>query len=208
MEYVNLYTRQHENSLYELERKKRITNKRLYVELHLLDTSTFFLEKYDLFVKMAERKIKRDLDTEYPIWCSVSKYNCLKPIEKQVVYALSVPEDEIIFFDGARWDMVLNNQYIAKDEDDRKDYEVFLRSKGLKHTFDIFDRKYIGAFDDVKKRIVDSWERIFEITDRSIFTVQANLWKIEKDWVRHIIRPGDDFFKCLEDTFDTWKEDV
>lgn len=153
MEYVNLYTRQHENSLYELERKNRITNKRLYVELHLLDTSTFFLEKYDLFVKMAERKIKRDLDTEYPIWCSVSKYNCLKPIEKQVVYALSVPEDEIIFFDGARWDMVLNNQYIAKDEDDRKDFEDFLRSKGLKHTFDIFDRKYIGAFDDVKKEL-------------------------------------------------------
>ena len=38
-EYVNLYTRQHENSLYELEREGIIRNKKLYVELHMRDIS-------------------------------------------------------------------------------------------------------------------------------------------------------------------------
>ncbi|WP_054252772.1 DUF3841 domain-containing protein [Neofamilia massiliensis] len=206
MEYVSLYTRQHENSLFELETKGQITNKKIYVKLHLLDIAPFFLDRYDLFVKMAEERIKRSEGEDYPIWCSVSKYNCLKPIEKQVVYALKVPKDQVIYFDGAKWDLVLNNQYIPRDQADKRDFQKLLQKNGIKHTFDIFDRKYTGAFDDVKERIVNSWERIFEIDDRSIFKVQANLWKIEKTWVKKIIRPGDDFFKELEDFQDTWLE--
>lgn len=203
MEYVSLYTRQHENSLFELENKGKITNKKIYVQLHLLDIAPFFLDRYDLFVKMAEEIIKRSEGEDYPIWCSISKYNCLKPIEKQVVYALKVPKDQIIYFDGAKWDLVLNNQYIPRDEEDRKDFQRLLQANGIKHTFDIFDRKYTGAFDDVKERIIKSWERIFVIDDRSIFKVQANLWRIERSWVKKIIRPGDDFFKELEGFEDT-----
>lgn len=180
MEFVNLYTRQHENSIYELESKGIITNKKLYVQLHMSDIAPFFLERYDYFVKMAERFVPRNNISEYPIWCSVSKKNCLKPIDKEVVYAIRVPKDEVIYFDGGRWDLVLNNQYIPKDAADAEDFYRLLKSYGLSHTFDIFDRKYTGAFDDVKARIRDSWKRIFEITDRSEFVVQANLWCIKK----------------------------
>lgn len=35
MKTVKLYTRQHENSLYELERKNRIINKKIYIQLHM-----------------------------------------------------------------------------------------------------------------------------------------------------------------------------
>lgn len=101
MEYVNLYTRQHENSLYELKNKGIIQNKSLYVSLHMRDISDFFLEKYDYFVKMAAKRVPKPDDISYPIWCSVSKGNCLKPIEKEVVYAITVPKDEVIYFDGA-----------------------------------------------------------------------------------------------------------
>lgn len=204
MEFVNLYTRQHENSIYELENKGIITNKKLYVQLHMADIAPFFLERYDYFVKMAEGFVPRNNISEYPIWCSVSKKNCLKPIDKEVVYAIRVPKDEVIYFDGGRWDLVLNNQYIPKDAADAEDFDRLLKSYGLSHTFDIFDRKYTGAFDDVKVRIRNSWKRIFEITDRSEFVVQANLWCIKKEWVKHIIRPGEDFFKIVEDMEETW----
>lgn len=115
-----------------------------------------------------------------------------------------MPKDEVIYFDGGRWDLVLNNQFIPKDAADAEDFDRLLKSYGLSHTFDIFDRKYTGAFDDVKARIRDSWKRIFEITDRSEFVVQANLWCIKKEWVKHIIRPGEDFFKIVEDMEETW----
>ena len=128
MEYVNLYTRQHENSLYELKNKGIIQNKRLYVSLHMRDISYFFLEKYDYFVKMAAKRVPKPDDISYPIWCSVSKGNCLKPIEKEVVYAITVPKDEVIYFDGAKWDLVLNNQYVPLDEDDAKDFDALLKN--------------------------------------------------------------------------------
>ena len=194
MEYVNLYTRQHENSLYELKNKGIIQNKRLYISLHMRDISDFFLETYDYFVKMAAKRVPKPDDISYPIWCSVSKGNCLKPIEKEVVYAITVPKDEVIYFDGAKWDLVLNNQYVSLDEDDAKRFEKELAKRRIDNSFNIFDRKYDEMFDDLREEIMSSWERIFEITDKSEFVVQANLWQIKEEWIKHIIYPGDDFF--------------
>lgn len=206
MEYLNIYTRQHENSLYELEKKDVIRNKRLYVLAHMSGISDFFLEKYDYFVKMAEKIHPKSSEISYPIWCSVSKKNCLKPIDKEVVYALSVPKSEIIYFDGAKWDLVLNNQYVPKDEEDALRFKKKLKARGIDHSFNIFDRKYDEIFDDLRDEIVASWDRIFEITNRSEFVVQANLWQIKKEWVRHIIYPGDDFFEIVSDMEETWIE--
>lgn len=206
MEYVNLYSRQHENSLYELKSKGVLRNKRLYVQAHMKGISDFFLGKYDLFVKMAETRHPKSNEISYPIWCSVSKDNCLKPIDKEVVYALTVPKSEVIYFDGAKWDLVLNNQYVPKDKEDALRFQKELKMHGIDHSFNIFDRKYDEMFDDLRDEIVASWERIFEITDRSEFVVQANLWEIKKEWVRHIIYPGDDFFEIVSDMEETWIE--
>ena len=205
MEYVNLYTRQHENSLYELKNKGIIQNKRLYVSLHMRDISDFFLEKYDYFVKMAAKRVPKPDDISYPIWCSVSKRNCLKPIEKEVVYAITVPKDEVIYFDGAKWDLVLNNQYVPLDEDDAKVFDALLKKCGAYKVYNVFEKKYNGIFDDVREKIINSWERIFEITDKSEFVVQANLWQIKEEWIKHIIYPGDDFFEIVGDMEETWK---
>lgn len=205
MEYVNLYTRQHGNSLYELKNKGIIQNKILYVSLHMRDISDFFLEKYDCFVKMASKRVPKPDDISYPIWCSVSKGNCLKPIEKEVVYAITVPKDEVIYFDGAKWDLVLNNQYVPLDKDDAKRFEKELVKRRIDNSFNIFDRKYDEMFDNLREEIVNSWERIFEITDRSEFVVQANLWQIKEEWIKHIIYPGDDFFEVVSDMEETWK---
>lgn len=205
MEYVNLYTRQHENSLYELKNKGIIQNKRLYVSLHMRDISDFFLEKYDYFVKMAAKRVPKPDDISYPIWCSVSKENCLKPIEKEVVYAITVPKDEVIYFDGAKWDLVLNNQYVPLDEVDAKRFDKELVKRRIDNSFNIFDRKYDEMFDNLREEIINSWERIFEITDRSEFVVQANLWQIKEEWIKHTVYPGDDFFEIVGDMEETWK---
>lgn len=206
MEYVNLYTRQNEKSLYELDKKGVIKNKKFYVMLHMRDIAPFFLEKYDFFVKMAEKIVPKPEEVDYPIWASVCKDNCLKPIDKEVVYALNVPKSEVIYFDGAKWDYVLNNLYIPKDDADQNDFNNLLKKNHLTNTFDIFDKKYTNLYLEVKDRLIKSWERVFEITDRSRFVVQANLWQIKKEWIKHIIKPGEDFFKIVSDMNETWIE--
>lgn len=194
METVKLYTRQHENSYYELQNKGQMTNKEIYVTLHAGADAPYFRDRYGTFVKMAEKRIPRPEGIEYPIWCSVSKRNCLKPIEKELVYCLSVPKDQVIYFDGTKWDYVLNYLYLPKDDKDKKDFEQLVKKLGVKDEFNFIRGKYAGMFPDVEEKIRKSWERIFDIDDWSDFKVQANLWRIKKEWVRHIVRPGEDLF--------------
>lgn len=199
MNTVNLYTRQHENSLYELERKGYMSNKAFYVRIHMGDIAEWFLGKYNLFVHLAEKRLPRPSGSEYPIWCSVSQKNCLKPVEKSLVYCLEVPESEVIYFSGIKWDYVLNNLYIPRDAEDRKRFREMLEKRGLNNSFQLIDGKYKGTCPDIEQEIKASWERIFDIEEWNEFAVQANLWRIRKEWVRHIVRPGEDLFTIAAD---------
>lgn len=204
MEEVILYTRQHENSFYELMEKGHITNKEIYVQLHMQDISTFFMEKYQRFVTMAEHYVQRPNGVEYPIWCAVSKTYCLKAIEQTLIYVLKVPIDQVIYFDGGKWDYVLNNLYIPADEDDKRAYFEEINRLGLRDQFSFIDGKHKGRFPEIEAKIIASWERIFSIDNWSAVYVQANLWEIKKEWVQQVIKPGDDFYALTKDIDDTF----
>lgn len=199
---VNLYTRQHKNSLYELRKKGRITNKEVYVILHMMDISDFFTGKYRKFVQLAEKRLKRPEGVDYPIRCSLSKKYCLRPEENSLVYCLNVPRDQVIYFSSKKWDYVLNNLYIAKDEEDQKEYYRELKALGVTDEFNFIDGKYKGRYPQIEKKIEESRERIFDIDKRSDFSVQANLWEIKADRVKHIVYPGEDITKVARDMED------
>lgn len=203
MDYINLYTRQHENSIYELRQKGRITNKEIYIRLHMRDIAPFFLEKYSLFTKMANKRLPRPQDVHYPIWCSVSKENCLHPIEKELVYALRVPKEKIIYFDGGKWDYVLNNLYIPLDKEDEEAYQKELKKRGINNSYELLLDKNKFIYSFFEEKITQSWERIFDIDKWNPFVVQANLWQIKEEWVKHILGPGEDIFALtdMEETF-------
>ena len=42
-------------------------------------------------------------------------------------------------------------------------------------------------YPDEAKRVIDSWERTFDINDWNVFEIQANLWKIKKEWVKDVL---------------------
>lgn len=199
---VNLYTKQHKNSIYELENKGRVTNKEIYVRLHMMDIADFFSEKYNKFVEMAEKKVARPEGVEYPIWCSVSRDNCLKPDENSLVYCLEVPFEEVIYFSSIKWDYVLNNLYIGKDKEDELAFNKNLERLGVKSKFQMIDGKYKGMFPAEEKKIIDSWERIFILDEFDEFKVQANLWEIKEEWVKHIVWEDDDLFEITKDMGD------
>lgn len=201
---VNLYTRQHKNSLYELKNKGRITNKEIYIRLHMGDIAGFFTERYRCFVEMAEKIVPRPDYADYPIWCSVSKNNCYKPIEGELVYCLSVPIENVIYFDGGKWDHVLNDIYIPSDQEDEKAYFEEVKALGVKDQFNFISGKYKGMYPDMERKIRDSWIRIFDIDTVNEFVIQANLWEIREEWVRHIVKPGEDLFEIAADMEETF----
>lgn len=198
---VELYTRQHENSIFEISRKGEMTNKEIFVRLHMGPDASYFMERYRTFVKLAERIVPRPEGTEYPIWTSISKNNCLKPIPGSIVYCLQVPKEEIIYLDGLKWDYVLNYLYVPLDEDDNRQHQIELRQRGIETEHFIINGKYKGMFPDLESKIQNSWKRIFDIDEWNEFVVQANLWHIKEDWITRILHLGDDIFEKPEENF-------
>ena len=188
---VRLYTRQNDKTLYQLERDGRLINQRVYVELHFGDIAPLFMESYDWFTKEAAKRVPKPDDVKAPLWCSISAENCLKPIPGTVVYVLEVPEDQVIYFDDVKWDYVLNRIYLPKDKEDEQAYRRHLEEMGITNRFSFFDGPYKGMYPEEEARIKESWKRIFEIDDWTIFNVCGNLWEIKKAWVRQIVHPGE-----------------
>lgn len=187
---VKLYTRQNDKTLYQLERDGRIINQRVYVELHFGDIAPLFMESYDWFTKEAAKRVEKPADVQAPIWCSISRENCLKPIEGTVVYILEVPEEKIIYFDEGKWDYVLNRIYLPKDEADRQEYKQHLKDIGVVNGFEFFQGRYAGKYPQETQRIRESWKRVFEIDNWTIFNVCGNIWEIRQEWVKQIVHPG------------------
>lgn len=188
---VKLYTRQNDKTLYQLKRDGRIINQRVYVEMHFGDIAPLFMESYDWFTREAAKRVPKPEDVHAPIWCSISVENCLKPIEGTVVYELEVPEEEVIYFDEAKWDYVLNRIYLPKDTEDGKCYKNHLKDIGVVNGFEFFQGRYKGMYPEEEKRIIDSWQRVFQIDNWTIFNVCGNLWEIRKEWVKRIVYPGE-----------------
>ncbi|NLM05994.1 MAG: DUF3841 domain-containing protein [Tissierellia bacterium] len=204
MEKINLYTKQHIKSLEVLKETGVIINKEEYVRKHMMDIFPMFSFWYGKFIEMAEKRIPRPAHTEYPLWCSVSQKNCMKPDEISVVYCLQVPKDRIIYFDSMKWDRVLNNLYIPKDEKDWKDFQNEIKELGVKDEFNFIMGRYKGMFPHIEKKIIDSWERIFDIDHFDEFQVQANIWEIKEEWIRHVVCQGEDLFEIAKDMIDDY----
>ena len=190
-ETVKLYTRQNDKTLSQLERDGRIINQRAYVRLHFGDMAEHYLESYDWFTAEAAKRVPKPADVQASIWCSISANNCLKPIDGTVVYVLEVPKDQVIYFDEGKWDYVLNRIYLPADEEDRMAYKKHLKALGVQNGFEFFQGRYKGMYPQEMERIRESWKRVFQIDNWTIFNVCGNIWEIRKEWVKLIVRPGD-----------------
>lgn len=184
---ATLWTRQDIRSLDELEKNKIFRIKRDYIEEEYGDVADHFIKLYTWFVNVAKEKVPASKEVKFPIWCSISYENMLKPIENTVVYEIEVEDNEIIYFDGGKWDYVLNHIYIPKDENDERQYNEEMEERGFKDKFSFVDGKYSTLYPEERKRVMDSWHRIFEIDNWNIFVVQANIWEIRPEMIKNIL---------------------
>jgi hypothetical protein len=184
---VKLWTRQSIKSLDELKRDCVIRIKREHLEEKFEEITDHIINLYSWFVKQAEKMVSKPAEVEFPIWCSISEENMLRQIAGQVIYVLEVDKSEIIYFDGTKWDYVLNHHYLPKNKKDEENYEKDMSKKGFKNTFSFIDGKTAHFYPLEKKRVVDSWMGVFEIDSWDIFKVQANIWEIRPEMIKDIL---------------------
>ena len=183
-ETVILWTRQDKRMLEELNTKGRFIMDSAHIEEKQMDIADYYIKLYKWFSDKASRFVPRPLDVMYPIWCSISEEYMLRKTEDTVVLKLKVPKDQIIYFNEDGWDMVLNHMYIPIDEADDREFKENLKNRGLNNSFSMIEGKNANFYPDVKRKIIASWDRVFEIDNwNDIFTLQANLWEIKSEWV-------------------------
>lgn len=183
---VRLWTRQDKRCLPILEKKGRFTNTEYYLREKFGDITPFFTELYDWFVKNAEQKVKKPAYVKYPIWCSVAEEYMLRPTETEVVLEIEKNEDEVVYFDGTRWDLVLNYMYIPENEEDDRAYAAHLKKLGVKDRHSFVKGAEGFLFPEEKKKVLDSWYRVFEVGEWDYFRIQANIWEIRQEEVVRI----------------------
>jgi len=184
---VTLWTRQDIRSLEELKNNGviRIKRKNLEEKFDLISDHIIYL--YNWFVNVANEVVPKPEGVEFPIWCSISEQYMLRPTSDQVVYVLEVDKSEIIYFDGMKWDYVLNHHYVPTDEKDAEEYARYIESKGFKNSFSFIDEKTAHFYPEERKKVVDSWIRVFDTDVWDIFRIQANIWEIRTDMIVDII---------------------
>ena len=184
---VTLWTRQDIRSLDELNANGviRITRRHLDEKFDVI--AEYIIGVYSWFVKAAEERVPKPEKVEFPIWCSISEKNMLQPTENTVVYVLEVNESEIVYFDSIKWDYVLNHLYIPKDAADEEAYRKEMESRGHRDIFSFVESSTSHFYPQERKRVMDSWVRIFEIDDWNIFRVQANIWEIRPEMIKDIL---------------------
>lgn len=185
---VTLWTRQDIRSLQELEKNGviRITEDNLIEKFDLISDHIIYLYKW--FVDAAQKFVLKPEGVEFPIWCSISEEYMLRPTSDQIVYVLEVDKSEIIYFDGMKWDYVLNHHYVPKDENDEKEYAKDIESKGYKNSFSFVYEKTAHFYPEERKRVMDSWMRVFETDVWDKFRIQANIWEIRPEMIKDILK--------------------
>jgi len=186
---VTLWTRQDIRSLDDLEKNGVYRVKREYIENQYGDIAEHFIKLYKWFTEKASKMIPKPDGVEFPIWCSISYENMYRPTEDTVVYELEIDKSQVIYFDGGKWDYVLNHRYLPKDEEDNRLYLEEMRKKGFDDSdlYSFIEGRNAYLYPEERKRVMDSWMRIFEIDHWNIFTVQANIWEIRPEMIKNIL---------------------
>lgn len=181
-----IWTRQNIKSMDDLKNNGIYRVRRKYIEEQYRDIAPFYINLYKWFVHAARQRVPAPEGVEFPIWCSVSYEGMLSPIENTIAYKLEVDSSKIVYFDGNKWDHVLNHWYIPKDKADAELYTQKLRKMGLEETTSFIEGKYANFYPLEKKIVMNSWYRIFDIDNWNMYTTQANIWEIRSDMVKDI----------------------
>lgn len=184
---VRLWTRQDKKALHVIESFGQYRNTEMYIREKFGDISNYFLSLYDWFVEQAAQKVPLPRGVRYPIWCSVAEEYMLRPTADEIVFEIEKDEEEVIYFDGMKWDLVLNHLYIPKDAADDAAWNKHVSQLGVKNAHGFIEGPGAKLFPQERRTVMESWRRVFEIAEWDPFRLQANLWEIRKEEIVRVI---------------------
>lgn len=177
---MRVWTRQAKAAWEDLERTGRLTARRRHAENKYGDGGDLMLVCYDWLARETEKHLDRPGGAQAPLWLALRPDFLPCPYPDSLVLELEMPRDRLLTFDMGKWDYILNYWYIPLDEADKQAFRRDLSAKGVRNQ----SEAVMTAFHPVlKRRIMESWSRLFDGSIRISDNDQAICWEIRREWV-------------------------
>ena len=152
--------------------------KKEYLDKKYGETAWIFKAAYEFFVKEAGKRVSKPDEAESPVWVFKDERNVFKSSGTPLL-KLSVPKEEIIFFDLRDWNKILNLSYLGTEEETAR-FAQKLKTQGMKDSLEIFKSPFYPL---LKRELVKSWNKLFDREEPSDEYVEGALWMIKKEWI-------------------------
>lgn len=183
MPKIPLWTKQHKDIVTTLENEGRHIVKREYIVNKMESISSFYLDVYNWYTNAASLIVPKPEDVKYPIWVSLSPESTLANDEDTVLLELEVEESSVIEVDYDKWGFIVNYLYIPESPEDLQEHKTLLNSYGIDDP-----QAYMTSFyPAIKKKIIKSWDRLFDKHDTKDGAVKmGTIWEVKAEWVKSI----------------------
>lgn len=119
-------------------------------------------------------------EAESPYWL-YRDLSWATPGPDSVALRLQVPAEELLLFDRASWNHVLQLDYVPKDSADQANFETRLARMGVTTTATLFTTAFYPL---QKSEVINSWSRALNRAATCPESdLQAATWCIRSDWI-------------------------
>ena len=179
-ETVLLWSAQRSIVLDTLEREGVYRPLRVFVQGKYGESGWNFSKAYSFFVQEARRMVPPPPGSESPVWCWPDPRWVTLDGDSRLL-RLTVPKEQVIFFDCRKWNTILNLSYLPETEEDGAAFEKELHRQGIRDSLDLFRTPF---YPQLRRQVEDSWKRLFvpgvPVEDGY---AQAALWELRREWI-------------------------
>ncbi len=175
---VIMWTAQTQIVLDTLEKDGVYYVKKQYIDEKYQETAWSFRLAYHFLGEGMEKRVPRPAKAESPVWL----YKDPKWTGAQggaPLMKLEVPQEELLLFDMRKWNKILNMSLVGTEEE-RRSFDKELERQGVTDASDVLKKPFYPA---LKRKIMKSWEKLFEETDVEETYLQGAVWRIKREWM-------------------------
>lgn len=173
---IRLYTAQTDTVMRELGEQGVCHCREEYVGRKYGESATSFLIAYRWLASNAVRFVPKPDGAELLYWAFTDR-NYVTMSDH--VLTLDVPRDNVLLFDYARWNRILQLNYIGTSPADEALFSKELSLRGIPP----YAAMTTDFYPEIKQCILQSWQRLFESPMDDTHPQQASLWEIRREWV-------------------------
>ena len=184
--YYTVYTRQSKKVLEELENTGVYRVKEEYIRMKNDSISEYYLRLYRWFAERCRERIDVPQGCSFPIWLSMHDEYRLRNTEDTVCLTLRIPGEKVYVISEYAWGFRVNYMYVPFNLEDERAFNEELKRYGIENEMALVTEAFGNYYPMLKKRIIASWDRVFELEPNSPSDELGVCFEIQREWIQNI----------------------